>query len=340
MFKKILSAWAKYEKYVTLAALLIAVVFPMLSSKNYVLNVGILCLLYSLLSLSLNFVTGYTGIVVLGQAGFYGIGAYSYSILATKLGLTFLPATILAMAIAFCFGLLIGLPTLRLKGNYLSNVTMGFCEILRIVELNWTELTGGPFGLKNIPSPEIFGIAFKTPRMKYYLILALVVLTIIVIKNILASRSGRAFSAIKGDEVAAEAMGVNVFRYKLLAFAIAAAVAGLAGAFYGSYVNYIDSTNFSYNQSIQILSMTIMGGLGSIPGSIIGSVFFIILPEVLRFLTSYRQVFYGVALVLMIMFKPDGILGGFSLRQIRLFERAQKRMEGEGPIPVERRQSE
>lgn len=190
MFKKILSAWAKYEKYVTLAALLIAVVFPMLSSKNYVLNVGILCLLYSLLSLSLNFVTGYTGIVVLGQAGFYGIGAYSYSILATKLGLTFLPATILAMAIAFCFGLLIGLPTLRLKGNYLSIVTLGFCEILRIVELNWTELTGGPFGLKNIPSPEIFGIAFKTPRMKYYLILALVVLTIIVIKNILASRSG------------------------------------------------------------------------------------------------------------------------------------------------------
>lgn len=247
-----------------------------------------------------------------GRAGFYGIGAYSYSILATKLGLTFLPATILAMAIAFCFGLLIGLPTLRLKGNYLSIVTLGFCEILRIVELNWTELTGGPFGLKNIPSPEIFGIAFKTPRMKYYLILALVVLTIIVIKNILASRSGRAFSAIKGDEVAAEAMGVNVFRYKLLAFAIAAAVAGLAGAFYGSYVNYIDSTNFSYNQSIQILSMTIMGGLGSIPGSIIGSVFFIILPEVLRFLTSYRQVFYGVALVLMIMFKPDGILGGFS----------------------------
>ncbi|MCF0120451.1 MAG: branched-chain amino acid ABC transporter permease, partial [Oscillospiraceae bacterium] len=156
-----------------------------------------------------------------------------------------------------------------------------------------------------------------------------ILIVIVLINNLVNSRSGRAFKAIKGDPIAAQAMGINVFRYKVFAFAICAAIAGLAGAYYAAYIGYVDSTTFNYNQSIQILSMTIMGGLGSIPGSIIGAIFFVVLPEFLRWLgtilgdwiVSWRQILYGLILVLMIMFKSDGILGGFDLRQIHLFNK-------------------
>jgi branched-chain amino acid transport system permease protein len=286
---------------------------------------------------------GYTGIVVLGVAAFYGIGAYTSAILMTRLGFSFIPAVFAAMAMAFIAGVLIGLPTLRIKGNYLAIVTLGFCEIIRIVELNWVDLTNGPFGIKNIPGPDIFGVnkifglSLNKPIAKYYLILLLLTLAVIAVHNMINSRSGRAWRAIKGDAVAAEAMGINVFRYKVFAFAICAALAGLAGAFYASYINYIDSTTFNYNQSIQILSMTIMGGLGSIPGSIVGATFFIVLPEFLRWLGTFlgewiiewRQIIYGVILVLMIMFKSNGILGGFDLRQIGLYNRLQGRKKAE-----------
>lgn len=339
MFQKMMRLWAGHQRVVALAALAVAVIYPVFFTKVYMMNIGIQCLLYSLLALSLNFITGYTGIVVLGQAAFYGIGAYTAAILATRLGWTFIPTAVAGMVMAFIMGIVIGLPTLRIRGNYLSIVTLGFCEIVRIVELNWVSLTGGPFGIKNIPAPSILGFQLKKPMQKYYLILVLLILCILLVRNLMNSRAGRAWQAIKGDETAAQAMGVDVFRCKVLAFAIAASIAGLAGAFYCSYVNYIDSTSFSYNQSILILSMIIMGGLGSIPGSIIGGVFFITLPEILRNLGNllggnwgsvfmeYRQVVYGIVLVLMIMYRPDGILGGFNLNQIRLFNQVHGKKE-------------
>jgi branched-chain amino acid transport system permease protein len=330
MFKRMMSVWARHEKIVTLAGVAVAIFFPLLFSRVYILNVGIMCLLYALLSLSLNFITGYAGIVVLGQAAFYGIGAYTFAIVATRFGWGFIPAALAAMCAAFLAGLLIALPTLRVSGKYFSIVTLGFCEIVRIAELNLTGLTGGPFGFKNIPHPTFFGVVLKSARQKYFLILALLTLSVAAVYNIVNSRSGRAFIALKNDEFAAQAMGINTQKQKLLAFGIASCIAGLAGAFFSSYVNYIDSTIFNYNQSIQILSITIMGGLGSISGSIVGAVFFIVLPELLRFLAKYRQIFYGAVLIVMIMFKPDGFLGGINLRQIRLFERLHGKKAGEG----------
>ena len=325
--KKLVALWAKYERIAAICFFVFLLIFPAIFHTYYIRNIAVLCVLYSILSLSLNLIMGYTGIAVLGMAAFYGIGAYTYAILSTRLGFSFLPAVICAFLMALLSGVLIALPTMRISGNYLAIVTLGFCEIVRIVELNWVELTGGPFGIKSIPAPVIFGYKFNNPLKKYYLGVALLALTVLALSSMLNSRAGRAWKAIKGDVIAAQAMGVNVFKYKTWAFAFTAAFSGLAGAFFASYIGYIDSTNFNYNQSIQILSMTIMGGLGSLPGSIIGAVFFMVLPEFLRWLgtifgewvVQWRQILYGLILVLMIMFKPDGILGGFDLRQIRLY---------------------
>ena len=294
-------------------------------------NVQLLTLiaLYAMLGMGLNVLIGYTGLVSLGHAGFYAIGAYTCALLMTKLSVNFWLALPLAGIFTAFIGFLLGLPSLRLSGSYLSIVTLGFCEIMRIIELNWVELTNGPFGIKQIPAPSLFGFTLNQPVQKYYLAVVLLAIVIVLMHNVINSRTGRAWKSIKSDPIAAQAMGINVFRYKVFAFAICAAIAGLAGVYYASYINYVDSTTFNYNQSIQILSMTIMGGLGSIPGSIIGAVFFVILPEILRWLSTFcgewiaewRQILYGLILVLMIMFKSDGILGGFDLRQIRLYNR-------------------
>jgi len=341
MFRKLIRAWARNPLLVSCIFLAAMILFPVVFKSYYLRNIAIQCLLYSMLSLALNLIMGYTGIVVLGMAAFYGIGAYTLAILTTKAGFSFIPAALCAILTSFLSGVLLALPTLRIQGNYLAIVTLGFCEIVRIVELNWVSLTNGPFGVKQIPSPDLFGITnvfglkLNTPLGKYYLLLFFVCIVILLLNNLVNSRAGRAFRAIKGDALAAQAMGVNVFFYKTVSFATCAAIAGFAGACYASYINYIDSTTFNYNQSIQILSMTIMGGLGAIPGSIVGAVFFMVLPEFLRWLgtfcgdwiVQYRQVVYGLILILMIMFKPDGILGGFDLRQIRLFEGAGREKE-------------
>ena len=329
MFRKVINFWASHQLLITALFFVVLIAYPLVLESYYLRNIAIQCLLYSMLSLDLNLIMGYTGIVVLGMAAFYGIGAYALAILTTKAGFAFLPALLCAVAITFIAGALLALPTLRIQGNYLAIVTLGFCEIMRIIELNWVELTNGPFGIKQIPAPSLFGFTLNQPVQKYYLAVVLLAIVIVLMHNVINSRTGRAWKSIKSDPIAAQAMGINVFRYKVFAFAICAAIAGLAGVYYASYINYVDSTTFNYNQSIQILSMTIMGGLGSIPGSIIGAVFFVILPEILRWLSTFcgewiaewRQILYGLILVLMIMFKSDGILGGFDLRQIRLYNR-------------------
>ena len=245
--KKIVALWAKYERAAAIAFFGFLLIFPAIFRTYYIRNIAVLCVLYSILSLSLNLIMGYTGIAVLGMAAFYGIGAYTFAILSTRLGLTFIPAAICAFLMAFLSGVLIALPTMRISGNYLAIVTLGFCEIVRIVELNWVDLTGGPFGIKSIPAPVLFGYKLNNPLKKYYLGVALLAITVLAISGMLNSRAGRAWKSIKGDVIAAQAMGVNVFKYKTLAFAFTAAFAGLAGAFFASYIGYIDSTNFNYN---------------------------------------------------------------------------------------------
>ena len=314
--KRFLRGWAKNEKWVNLILLAIAVVYPLLFGRAYLINVGTLCLINVLVSLSLNVLTGYMGITGLGWAGFFGIGAYTAAILSTKLGWGFL-ATLLAGAVttALCV-ILVGLPTLKLSGRYVAIVTMAFCEICRALETNMDWLTRGSRGIPNIPRISLFG--FRFPKwMQYYAILFLVILTMFIIHRIINSRLGRGILAVKDDDIAASAMGVDPFRYKVMTFAIATAFAGLAGAFYAHYIGFIDPSNFTFDQSTIFISMTIMGGLGNLMGSVLGGISLTVLPEILRPLMDVRQIVYGVLLIIMMLVRPQGILGGFNLKHIR-----------------------
>lgn len=317
MGKKALRIWAIHEKKITTIIIVMSLLFPFIVKSPYIINIGVLSMMYAVLALSLNLMTGFLGITTLGHAAFFGIGAYTAAILSTRFGVSFLVTTMAAALIASFFGFFLGAPTLRVSGRYLTIVTVGFCEITRIVELNWRSLTRGPLGINRIPPPILSGIEFDTPFTKYFIVLGMVILTVLILSNLSRSRMGRAISAIKGDELAAEVMGVNLTHVKLMVFILSAAIAGTAGAFYAHYMSFIDPTSFTFDRSVQILSMTILGGMGSIPGSIIGAVILTVIPETLRQWMDFRMIIYGLVIVLMVLFKPNGILGNVNLRHIR-----------------------
>jgi branched-chain amino acid transport system permease protein len=272
-------------------------------------------MIYTILCLSLNLITGFMNITSLGHAAFYGVGAYTAAILSTRLGLGAPFTFIAAMITAGMAGLLLGLPSLRIQGRYLAIITLGFCEITRILELNWMSLTRGPLGIPNIPGIFFFGVKLK-PIGRYFVVFFLMILTVYVIHRIMNSRIGRGITAIRDDPIAAEAIGVPVFRYKLLIFAISSSFAGLAGAFYAHHISFIAPQNFSFDQSIQYLGMIILGGMGSIPGSIIGAVVLTVIPEMTRGLLEYRLILYGLVIVTMLIIRPSGLCGGFNLSHI------------------------
>ena len=326
--KRLLHVWAKHEKYVNTVLFFAAVVYPLIFTRQYLVNVGILCLVYVLLSLSLNVLTGYMGITGLGWAGFFGIGAYTAAILSTKAGWNFILTFLAAMAVTGMFGLLIGMPTRKLSGRYVAIVTMAFCEICRALETNMDWLTRGSRGIPNIPRLELFGMKFNK-QAQYFLILFLVLVAVIVMGRIVNSRIGRGVLAVKDDDIAASAMGVNPFSYKVMIFGVAASLAGLAGAFYAHYIGFIDPSNFTFDQSTIIISMTIMGGLGNPMGSVLGAVTLTVLPEILRPLMDVRQIVYGVMLIIMMIVRPQGILGGFNLKHIRQQDSVHKEVRNE-----------
>lgn len=313
---KIMECILKYKKFCVILFILLVVSIPMLNFSSYIMRILILGGIYIVLALSLNLLTGFTGQVSLGHAAFYGIGAYTSALLSLEFGYSFLITATCGGIMAAIFGVLLGSPTLKLQGSYLSIVTLGFCEIARIIELNWMGLTRGPLGLPGIPSPKIFGFMIERDRDYYYLIVVLIVITIFVIKNIINSKTGRAMIAIREDDIAAEAMGINIFKYKLLAFTISAFFAGLAGSFYAHYVTFIDPQSFTFDESIQILSMVILGGMGSIPGTIIGALVLVSIPEILRSVQEYRMVLYGIVLVVMMLVRPQGLFGDINLTKI------------------------
>jgi len=313
----LLSLWASYERPISVALFAIALALPVIIDDPYVTTIAINCALYSVLGISLNLVTGYMGVTSLGHAAFYGIGSYTAAILATRFGTGFWLTFPAAALVAAMFGLLLGLPTMRIRGRYFAIVTLGFLEITRIVELNWMSLTRGPMGIPFIPSFIIFGRRYSKPINKYLISMAILALVIYLISAIVNSRTGRAIRAIKDDELAAEVNGVNVFRYKLLIFSISAAIAGLAGAFYAHHMSFIDPKAFTFEQSILMLSIIILGGMGSIYGSILGAIVLAVVPEVLRGLVEYRQIIYGVLIVFMVIVRPSGLLGSVNLEHIR-----------------------
>jgi branched-chain amino acid transport system permease protein len=284
--------------------------------------------LFVLFALGLNVVVGFAGLLDLGYVAFWAIGAYTAGIVTGahayieggSVGaeptwhLWMWGILLLALVIASLAGLLLGSPTLRLRGDYLAIVTLGFGEIIRIVANNLDHVTGGPRGIRNIPHPEIhlggldivWGTLIDTKY--YWLLLTLVVLWIIAIRMLDQSRIGRAWVAIREDEVAAAAMGVNIVRMKLAAFAIGACTAGVGGVIYAEQVNFISPPTFNIQQSILILAMVVIGGMGSIGGAILGASAVVLLPEIFRGFEDYRFFVFGLAIVLVMVFRPQGIL--------------------------------
>lgn len=287
---------------------LFLIAFPVFTN-DYYRDVMTITGMYIVLALGLNLVVGQAGLLNLGYVAFYAIGAYTYAILSTSYGLSFWPGMALGALVAAGFAVLLGSPTLKLRGDYFAIVTLGLGEITRIVLNNWDTMTGGPNGLAKINRPVIAGYTLHTTLDYYYLILVIVIITIFAMHRLISSRIGRAWVAIREDEVAAEAMGINTFRLKLLAFVLGSAWAGLTGVFFAAKMAFVSPESFTFFESVLILCMVVLGGMGSIPGIILGAVLLIGLPEVFRDFQDYRMLAFGAALVLMMIFRPQGLLG-------------------------------
>lgn len=298
---KILSQ--KHHKVMIGILLAAMLVFPLMGFSQYVYRIAVVSVLYAILAMSLNLIAGVAGQISLGHIAFYGIGAYTSALLCVNFGVSVWVGILAAFVVSMLFGLLIAIPTLKLSGGYLAILTMSFAEIIRLILLNWTSVTLGPMGILNIPKPSLFGYTIKSSGAFLYLVLTVAIIVYIGLHNLIHSRFGRNLQALRDDEISSESMGINVYRYKVIAFVISTGVAGVAGALFASYMEFIDPSSFISDESTVILSMVVLGGMGNMNGSIIAAALLTILPEALRSFSDYRMLVYGVVLVAMMLLK-------------------------------------
>tara|TARA_Y100000034_G_C6906717_1_gene421039 strand:+ start:2139 stop:3023 length:885 start_codon:yes stop_codon:yes gene_type:complete len=290
--------------------------------ESYIIHLLILVGIYSILSLSLNLAMGFTGLLNIGHVAFYGVGAYASALVALNLGFPFWISFLVGGVVAGIFGLLLTIPTIKLRGDYLAIATLGFVIILEHVFKNWISLTRGPLGLPGIPKPVLFGFSFSGIS---YLILVIifVIITYVIINYLTKAPFGRVLKAIREDELVASSLGKNIVKYKTQVLVISAFFAGIAGSLYAHYITFIDPSSFTILESILIISMIIVGGLASNKGVIVGTILLILIPEMLRFLPlpsftigALRQMIYAGILVYLLINRPRGILGKFALRRV------------------------
>ena len=313
-------AFAAHLGAVGIVAVVLALTFPFaILGDSYWLQVLCFSMLNAMMALGLNFMTGRAGLICLGYAAFMAVGAYTVGIFTLKLGINFWLALPVAGVFASLFGVVLGLPALRVKGHYLALVTIAFGLIVQEILLNWESVTGGTNGIIDIPSPTLFGYEFGTmldlgfmtlPYQTnfFYLCLVLLIATTLILYYLSNSLFGLALNAMREDQLAAQCYGMHLTNYKLLAFTIGAFFGGIAGGLYAAMINFIAPENFGYSLSIIIISMIILGGLDSIPGVLLGSFFLTIFPEKFRAFEDYRVFFYGVVIVLCLLFMREGIL--------------------------------
>ena len=313
------------------AAIAFALLLPFLPfADRYVLDVSILVLTYVMLGWGLNIVVGLAGLLDLGYVAFYAVGAYSYALFAANFGLSFWACLPIAGALAATFGILLGIPVLRLRGDYLAIVTLGFGEMIRVILINWSSLTNGPRGISGIPRPDFFGVPFTpspapgesafhtvfgiaySPIQRviflYYLILALALLTNFFTLRIRKLPVGRAWEALREDEIACRSLGINPTNTKLTAFAIGAMFAGFAGSFFATRQGFISPESFTFLESAIILAIVVLGGMGSQVGIVIAAIVLIGGPELVRELEEYRMLAFGGLMVLIMVWRPRGLL--------------------------------
>lgn len=292
--------------------LLLAIPFLLPEYPLHLINISGI---WIILALSLGLLQGYLGEISIGHAGFFGIGAYTSALLTLSAGLSFWVSLPLSAMMTMIFGYLIGLVSLRLRGPYFAICTLGFGEIIRLVFVNWREMSGGPDGITGIPSPQglpipfIGTVNFTGKQANYFLIYALVVVTLGVMFRLIHSRPGRAFMAVREDPVYAECIGINAMQFKRMAFMVSTFFAGLAGCLYAHYEHFISPYSFTTGQSFDLVIMVILGGMGTLVGPIIGAILLTLIPELLHAIRDYRMVIYGLMLMLVIIYLPHGIVG-------------------------------
>ncbi len=308
-------------------ALFVFAGFPIFAS-DYLLDVAFFFGIYTLLGLSLNVVLGEVGLYDLGHAGFYAIGAYATAILNTRLHIPVLLLLPVSFVASGLFAYLVTSPIIHLRGDYLCIVTIGVGEIVRLALINNPlDLTGGPNGVYGIDSPTLGFLSLDSSRGTYYLVWVVVGISIIALRRLQRSRIGRAWNCIREEEIAAQATGIDVRSHKLMAFVVGAGLAGAAGCLYASKLLVVSPESFTFWESCLMFSIVLIGGMGSVPGVIIGAAAVTLFPEVFRTFASYRMVVFGVAMILMMMFRPGGLWprrrGGTEARD--LFERLWRR---------------
>ncbi len=292
-----------------LAVVLIALPFILQGYNEYLLHIMISVGIYIILTLSLNIIIGYSGQFAIGHAAFYGIGAYTAALLIVNHQFSFWAALPLAAIFTGFCGALLGLAVMRLRGDYLGIVTLAFGEIIRLIFVNWVSVTRGPLGIPGISQPSLFGHTFSSYIQFYFLIAVLDLIVVFFVTRLVYSGKGMNFLVVRDDEILARSIGIVPAYTKLLSFAAGAFFAGIAGAFWASYITYINPDTFQYMDSINILTMVVVGGSASIPGSIIGAVIMTLTPELLRFADSWRMVIVGLMIVVMMILKPQGFWG-------------------------------
>jgi branched-chain amino acid transport system permease protein len=291
-----------------------AIVAPLVAPNDYIIGTLARICLYATLALGLNIVVGFAGLLDIGYVAFFGIGSYIYALLCSPhfgLHLPFLLAVPIVVVVTALFGILIGAPTLRLGGDYLAIVTLGFGEITYLLLLNLdrpVNITNGPSGIIGIDPPTLFGHVATDNTQYYYLFLAMLALVLLASRRLQHSRIGWAWQAIREDELAARTMGINTMVAKLQAFAVGASFAGFAGALLASWQRSVFPENFLFTESINVLAMVIIGGMGTLAGVILGAAIIVALPEIFREFQSYRLLVFGLMLMVLMVFRPQGIL--------------------------------
>lgn len=287
---------------------LLALALPLVVKDAYYLRILTIMMMSGMMALSLNLIAGFAGLVSLGHAAFYGFGAYATAILSTRYGVPVWGSMFLAVVLTGVFGIAFAWPMMRLRGHYVAMGTLGLSGVVWMVLLNWVDFTRGPMGIRAIPAPELFGTPLDG-RGFYYLILALLVVSAWIVLALLDSPFGRVLRAMRDDEMGVASVGQDPRIIKMKVFAISAAIAGGAGAFLAHFVSFISPDSFTPAASISFLAMVVLGGLGSVPGAIFGGAALSALPELLRFASEYRLAIYGLIMVLVILFRPQGLLG-------------------------------
>ncbi len=312
------------RRYAFLAAALTIAVLPMVLTGNYWQTNLTVCAINVLLALGLDFILGYAGQLNLGQSAFYGLGAYVSTLLITKLGVPFWGAFAAGVAFAGLAGMILALFAVRLRGHYLAIASLGFAVIIHQILLNWISLTQGPLGIYAIPPPPAIAIPglpvidFRNPVALFYLVAGFALVTYFILDQLVRSPIGETLTAIREDDISASSLGINAAAWKVFAFGVGAAVGGAAGCFYATFVGTLVPDAFFITESFTILSMVIVGGMGTLIGPVWGAILLTLLPELLRGIGDLRLVVYGVALTLVVLFMPGGLVQAAQLIRSKL----------------------